>query len=312
MIAKFLPFVIFEVFIVAMFVGCGGISSNPVPHSNSGSYTPPKVIGNIRSTDVTESSGIAASRCQSNVFWTHNDSGDEAFIYAFDRTGESLGTWKIPNAENKDWEDIATFKDKAGKCFLFIGETGNNKLKRDKYLVYRILEPLIMPSDASSDRKKPLSTASADLLTFIYPDSDHDAETLMVHPNSGDIYVITKLVSGPAGVYRIKSSFNSADFLRAELVATIAVPAVPNGFLTGGDISPDGRRVIICDYSQAYELALPDGEADFDNVWKQAAEPIDLGKRKGGESICYGVDGGSIFATSEGRNSPIIEVTRRY
>lgn len=304
MIAKFSIFVIF----VCLFAGCSDLSSNSDATAHSSRYAQPKVVGTIESKDVTESSGIAASRCQSNVFWTHNDSGDEAFIYAFDSSGKSLGTWKIPNAENKDWEDIAAFKDKAGKCFIYIGETGNNKLKRDKFGVYRVAEPVVTPPDADSDRKNPLLTASADFIQFTYPDSDHDAETLMVHPVSGYIYVVTKLVSGPAGVYRLKPTFGDTNPQKAERVADLSVPAVPNGFLTGGDISPDGRRVIICDYSQAYEFSLPDGDSDFEDIWKQPAERIDLGKRKGGESICYSVDGTAIYATSEGRKPPVIEV----
>lgn len=133
----------------------------------------------------------------------------------------------------------------------------------------------------------------------------------MVHPKTGDIYVVTKRVSGPAGIYRLKPNFGLSDPQTAESVGEISVPAIPNGFLTGGDISPDGTRFVICDYTQAYEYSLPKGETDFAKIWKQPAETIDLGKRKGGEAICYTVDGSSIFATSEGKNSPIIEVVRK-
>ena len=47
---------------------------------------------------INESSGIAASRCQKNIFWVHNDSGDDAFIFAINAAGDDLGTWKIPGA----------------------------------------------------------------------------------------------------------------------------------------------------------------------------------------------------------------------
>ena len=89
------------------------------------------------------------------------------------------------------------------------------------------------------------------------------------------------------------------------------MPAVPNGYLTGGDISPDGQRVIICDYSQAYELVLAENAAGFDEIWRVKPVVVDLGERWQGEAVCYSVDGMSIFATSEGRNSPVIEVKRR-
>jgi len=81
--------------------------------------------------------------------------------------------------------------------------------------------------------------------------------------------------------------------------------------LTGGDISPDGRHAIICDYTQGYELSLPEGSANFDDIWRQTPEVVDLGKRPHGESVGYNADGTAVYATSEDDNAPIIEVKRR-
>lgn len=310
-ITKFSGFVIFIGVASCLFTACGFVSSNPAASNPNSQYGPPSVIGTIKSPDITESSGIAASRCQSNVLWTHNDSGDDAFIFALNSSGDHLGAWQVANAKNLDWEDIATSKDAAGKCFLYIGEIGDNKSKRREHTVYRVSEPLVVPAGSRSTRKDPLATADAESLSFRYPDFDQDAETLMVHPKSGDIYIITKRISGPAGVYRVKPEFTTGETQKAEQIAEISVPAVPNGLLTGGDISPDGRRIILCDYTRAYELVLPESAANFEDIWKQAPAPIEIGKRKGGESICYSVDGTSIFATSERRDSPVIEVKRR-
>ena len=310
-IAKFFAFVIPLASICFLFSGCAMISSNEREREASSPFDPPKVIGTIKSADITESSGIAASRCQRDVLWTHNDSGDDAFIFALDMTGQSLGTWRVQNAQNIDWEDIAAYKDKSGKCFLYIGEIGDNKTKRPEHAVYRFPEPVIKPSDAGADRKAPLLTEVAEVLRFDYPDFNQDAETLMVHPTTGDIYVVTKRVSGPAGVYRLRPDFGRESLTTAEKIAEISVPAVPNGFVTGGDISPDGRHVIICDYTRAYEWSLADGDAKFDKIWIQQPTPIDLGKRTIGEAVAYNVDGTAIFATSEKKNSPLIQTNRR-
>lgn len=310
-IAKFCFFVIFAAAISSISAGCYFVSSETgIPPSVS-HYEAPKVIGKIRSGDITESSGIAASRCRPDVLWTHNDSGDDAYIYALDLTGKSLGTWRIPNAKNIDWEDIAAFKDKGGKCYLYIGEIGDNKAQRPEHAVYRVVEPMLTPADASSTRSSPQTTANAEVTRFSYPDFDQDAESLMVLPGSGDIYVVTKRVSGPAGVYRLKGNFGRDDSQKAEAVGEVSVPSIPNGFLTGGDISPDGKRVIICDYSKAYEFTLPENSQRFDDIWKQTPETIDLGTRSVGEAIAYSVDGTSIFATSEKQGSPLIQVKRR-
>ena len=310
-IAKISGFVISLAVACVFFSACAFVASKTDQPASNPHYGPPKVVGTIKSKNVTESSGLAASRCQNNVLWTHNDSGDDAFIFAVNAVGDSLGTWKVPNAKNIDWEDIATYKDKGGKCFVYIGEIGDNKVQRHEHAIYRVPEPSIVPENANSTRKDPLTTANAETIGFSYPDYDQDAETLMVNPKTADIYVVTKRISAPAGVYRIKPDFGNQEVQKAEKVADISVPAIPNGLLTGGDISPDGRRVILCDYTEAYELSLPDAAVNFDDIWKQTPEPVELGKRKGGESICYSVDGNSIFAGSEGINSPIIEVKRR-
>jgi hypothetical protein len=98
--------------------------------------------------------------------------------------------------------------------------------------------------------------------------------------------------------------------VQAERVGEITLPAVPNGLLTGGAVAPDASRVIVCDYSAGYELQLG-GSNNFDDVWKQKPILIDLGDRKQGEAVTFTPDSRSIVATSEKRNSPVIEVTRK-
>lgn len=309
-IAKFFAFVIFPAVTTAFFSACAIVSSPDAGNEPNSHFGPPTVIGTIKSPDITESSGIAASRCQNNVLWTHNDSGDDAFIFAINLKGENLGTWKLPNAHNIDWEDIAAFKDKGGKCFLYIGEIGDNKAKREEHVIYRITEPKITMAASVTTRQSPLFTENAEILRFNYPDFNQDAETLMVQPKTGDIYVVTKRVSGPAGVYRLKPAFG-IETVKANKITEISVPAIPNGFVTGGDFSPDGQHVIICDYTRVYEWTSPENSSNFDDIWQQNPESIDLGSRKEGEAVSYNLDGTIIYATSEGKSSPLIEVKRK-
>ena len=270
-----------------------------------------KAVGRVASTDIKESSGIAASKCQDNVLWTHNDSGDGPFVFAMDKTGKDLGKWQVSSAENVDWEDIATFKDAAGKCFIYVGDTGNSsKEPRAEHRIYRFAEPTVAGAAPSSIKKEPLVTEAAQVLAFAYPDERQDSETLLVHPSTGEIYVVTKDRKRPANVYSLGSGFGG-QAIQAKKISDLSVPAIPNGFLTGGDIAANGRRVIICDYFAAYEFALPSGSSDFNEIWKQKPGVVDLGERKQGEAIGYSADGNSVFATSEGKNQPILEAKRR-
>jgi hypothetical protein len=68
--------------------------------------------------------------------------------------------------------------------------------------------------------------------------------------------------------------------------------------------------VALCDYFQGYELVLPAGSKDFNDIWKQKMTGFDLGKRKQGESITYRLDGKALLATSEEKQSPLIQVIR--
>ncbi|VAX19112.1 hypothetical protein MNBD_IGNAVI01-2275, partial [hydrothermal vent metagenome] len=64
-------------------------------------------MGIIESNEINEASGIAASRKNPGLFWTHNDSGDNARLFAFDSLGRHRGEFLLAGIQNRDWEDIA-------------------------------------------------------------------------------------------------------------------------------------------------------------------------------------------------------------
>ena len=308
-ITKIAAFVILSSFAI-IFSACENFTvdrGNVAAIDNDQIYAVPQIIGKISSKEIQESSGLAASRCRSDILWTHNDSGGGPFLYAIGLNGDRLETWKVSGAKNVDWEDIALRKNPDGNCYLYIGDIGNNTRQRDEFSIYRIAEPNATTRNTS--RRSPGETAATEMLRFSYPGSRHDAETLLVEPFSGSIYVVTKRISGSAGVYKLNPNFDPTKIQIAEKIADISVPAIPNGFLTGGDISSDGKHVVLCDYFSGYELSINDGQI-FDEIWKQQPVKFSLGKREQGESIAYSPDGNSVFATSELKDSPLIKVTR--
>ena len=316
-ITKIFSFVILTISFCSLFSGCFSISSSPSANDNradgnvSTRYGKAKIVGVIKTAEVTESSGIAASKCQPDVFWTHNDSDGGAFIFAVNSKGEKLGTWQVGNSKNTDWEDIVAFKDAAGECFLFIGDIGDNRRARESLTVFRVPEPAVSAADKTSSEKTPRYAESIEPIRFRYPDGSRDAETLLVHPQTGDFYILTKRLRGAASVYKLSKNYVPRRINQLEKIADFSVPAVPNGFLTGGDISPDGRRVVLCDYFSAYEIVLPETAKNFDDIWREKPLIVELGEREQGEAVCYSADGAAIYATSENANSPIIEVKRK-
>lgn len=278
-----------------------------------GPYGAPLVLGSLEDSRVTESSGIVASRLERDIYWTHNDSGDGPFLYAFDRRGKRRGVWRVTGAKNEDWEDISAGPGPLpGQPYLYLGDIGDNNERRAQVIVYRVPEPDATLAPADSTKGDPPATAAAEAIRLRYPDGKHDAETLMVHPLTGDLYIVTKTLLSNPNVYRAAAPLRTAGTTTLERIGTLNIPSLLGGFVTGGDISPDGRRVVICDYLQAYELELPEADRDrFDAIWKQPLKTIALGTRKQGEAICYSLDGGALLATSEGVHSPLIQVARR-
>ncbi|MEW6125583.1 MAG: hypothetical protein AB1757_00855 [Acidobacteriota bacterium] len=275
-------------------------------------YNPAVQLTTLENRTINESSGIAASHRNPGILWTHNDSGDDAFVYAFDKSGKNRGVFKITDAKAIDWEDLASWKDpKSGKAYLYLGDIGNNAKKRPFLTIYRVEEPKISERDSASSRQNPIPTAKAQAINLKYPDGNFDAETLMVHPATGDLYIITKIMGAAAKVFKLKAPFMQKEATLVQ-VGEVQVQNPMKGFFTGGDIAPDGRRVALCDYLSGFELSLPDTKGiEFDEIWKQPVKLINLGARKQGEAICYSADGKSLLATSEGAPCPLIEITRK-
>ena len=274
------------------------------------SYGPPATIATIKDESISESSGLAASRLTPGAYWTHNDDG--AFIYAFGNRGDSLGVFRVAGAEARDWEDIAAGPGpQADKPYLYIGDIGDNNSSRKEIVVYRIPEPPLTTATRKFNKTQPGTTEPAEAMRLRYPDGAHDAEALLVHPATGYIYIVTKVLIEDPSIYEAAPPFAEDKPITMTRIGTVHVPSLFGGVITGGSISPDGRLIALCDYFQGYELALPAGSENFNDIWKQKMASFDLGKRKQGEAITYRLDGKALLATSEGKQSPLIQVERR-
>src|SRR5687768_9679181 len=160
-------------------IGCGESASH---ESLQSEYSRPVVAGRIEAPDIKESSGLSASECQ-DVLWTHNDAGNGPLLFGMDLQGKHLGTWKVQHARNVDWESIATVKE-AGKCFLIIGDIGDNAENRSELEIYKVAEPAVSVETARSNSTNPLLTEPAQMMKFSYPDGSNNAETILVHPRT--------------------------------------------------------------------------------------------------------------------------------
>lgn len=279
------------------------------PTQSNPAYLPPRKIADLKDKAIKESSGLAASRTRPGGYWTHNDSGDGPFLYAFDVNGQRLGVWEVTGAKARDWESMAAGPGpKRNTSYLYIGDIGDNSGRRDELRIYRIPEPVITAGDAKTTKAKPAATGTAEVFLLRYPSGYHDSEALLVHPITGSIYIVTKVPIGNPRIYSAPAPLVPNVPIVLKDLGELSMPGWFNGVITDGAISPDGTRLALCDYRRGYELVLAKGERDFDSIWKQPLVMIDLGERKQGEAITYRLDGRALMATSERLPTPLIEI----
>ena len=252
-------------------------------------YGPTMKLCDLANAKVTESSGIAMSWSNPGVFWTHNDSGDDAVLYAFDIRGRDLGGFKLRGIRAVDWEDIATFKYR-GKNYILVGDIGDND-KRRAYC------QLVLAEDPRINLTKPDEGLKVEqVIRFTYEDGPRDCEALAVDPTLGKIYLVSKVLTegGAAGIYEldIPAQQSSRRYV-ARKIGSLDILGI-----TGMDISANGRKVVLVTYMYAFEYLRTANES-----WAQAfgAKPdiIPMPGRRQGEAICYSLNAKALVVTSE-------------
>lgn len=258
-------------------------------------------VGTVGHSLILEASGIAASRQNGGVLWVHNDSGGSARVFAMDVQGQDLGQYTITGASNRDWEDMAIGPGPVGgQDYLYLGDIGDNNADYGSIVIYRVAEPAV----SSTQAPVTVDLSGADTITLTYPDGARDAETLMVDPVNGDLYVVSKGESH-SRVYRVAAS----QLVNGATVAMEYKAQLPWGWATGGDISPDGQEIIIRGYVVASLWTRPGG-GDLWDAFAGPAVSIPLVADGQGEAIGFDADGLGYYTVAEGASAPIYYFAR--
>ena len=274
-------------------------------------YLPPTKLADLEDEEITESSGLAASRTSPGCYWTHNDAGNGPLIYAFDSQGHSRGVWRVTGATAEDWEDLSTGPGpKPDTNYLYIGDIGDNDGTRSEIVITEFPSlsfqtAIRFNSGAAKRNRKGRSH------TLALSRRSHNYEELLVHTRTGRIYLVVKEKSAKPGIYAADAPTGSGGVVTLARIGDVDMSGQSGALINGGAISPDGQRAALSDYTQGYEFVLPDANAPFDSIWKQPMRTVDLGKRKHGETVCYRLDGKALLATSERLPTPLIEIVRR-
>ncbi len=272
-------------------------------HLRCPQFSSGRILGYVKDNDLEEVSGMVASRKNPGTLWVHNDSGAKPRLHAVDYSGKYQGTFPLRGAELTDWEDIAIGPgERPDQWFLYISDLGANKTSRDHGVIYRVIEPEILPDQEDKARR----LNNVETYRVRYPDFPRipDSEALLVDPKDSRIYVVTKSRDLSPRVYRTPERLASGGENVLEFVGSLQFDGDAAGEITGGDFSLDGSKILLRTYSTAY-LWQRQGSQSVADALRKSPCKVRLKDAIQGESIAWAQWDLGFLTVSEGENEPI-------
>ena len=172
----------------------------------------------------------------------------------------------VTGATAIDWEDIAVGPCPQGSC-IYVGDIGDNSTNRATKTVYRFPEPALMPGQAATT----IAVTGVEAFPFSYPaglDFVHNAETLLVHPITGEMYVVTKENAGtPSTVFEFPQPLTPGASATLAKLAVLPFPVGSDPDISGGDIDPCGTSVLLRVGSVRAYVLMPAAGQGFDSAF---------------------------------------------
>ncbi len=246
---------------------------------------PWKPAGRYTHPPIRESSGIVASQQFEGVYWTLNDSGNPATLYATKLNGELIQEIMVRGSRNVDWEALGI--DEKGQ--LWLGEIGNNSRLRTDLKVVVVSEPNpYTENDAEVTASYP----------YQYPEENVDAEGLFI---AGGLPYIVSKEQTRAVLYRLPA-------LQADKRQTLVRVGefVDAKWVTGAGLSTDGTRLAVCTYDTLWvyhgDFAATNRLGDSGENLRRLvrSQPWVLPHSFAGEAVCFA--GESLVLTNEARD----------
>jgi hypothetical protein len=233
-------------------------------------------VGPVMMPEILEASGLAVSRRNPGLLWSHNDSGSAAILFALDTSGVVRARIHVPIV-TRDWEDISAARCPSGDC-LYIADIGDNGRARRQVQIYRVPEP------AAGDAE----TATPEVFNATYADGPHDAEAVFVV--DADLFIVTKDRRGD--VYRVTVPTSGSRELTLRRVAQLGLAAV-----TDAEASRDAASVVVRTSHEAVLYRSADLMRGVSAPYGRI--PLDGLREPQGEGVA--IDGNMLYLSSEGK-----------
>jgi hypothetical protein len=271
-----------------------------LPHvGDQPAFAPAQVAGVVTELVGRETSGIAASRRNADVFWVHND-GSANRIVAINTFGVALGAISFPGIDPTDIEDIAIGPGPvAGQNYIYLADIGDNDLTRTSLQIFRFAEPAISAT-STADQSVEIPAAAIETITLRYPPGvTVDAEALLVDPLTGDLYVLLK-EAPTSRVFRVPAASLAAG---ADVVMTFA-GTFAFSEPSGGDISPTGREILIRNEDRVRLYQRSEGQSVIQALLGTpiVVPVVGTPTEPNGEGIAFDRAGNHYYTISEGRD----------
>ena len=278
----------------------GANDAAPTSCSVCTNWGQPELLGKVTAAGLAELSGMAASWHNPGVLYVHNDR-NRPVIYALDGSAGLLTRLTLGGAVASDIEDIEVSRCPGGTC-IFAADIGNNITAREEFSIFRVTEPDVALGAPSADRTLP-----AERFAFRYADAPHNAESLIIDPGTGAVFIVTKVAAGqPSAAYKL-DSFELGKVNVATKIADLPVPKAGDQPATAGSAQPCGAGFLLRTGNTLYEFRIPAG-TPFIDAFHATPVVVPAGVEPQSEAVTYQPDGRGYYTTSEGANPPVNRV----
>ncbi len=296
--------------------GCADGSAEAADSLPPARCEPAVVVGELDPV-LQEASGLARDPHRQDLFWVHNDSGNEAVLYAVDASAALVGTVPVLISGDRDIEDLAIARCGELHC-AYIGDIGDND---GAYPFVRIHSaalpavPEVLAGTPARDAVSRLSpVAPRESWRLRYPDGPRDAEGLVVDDRRNEIAIISKGREGEVVLYGIgidELRRAAGEPVTLHRIGRLSVPvgASFSQLITAADLSPDRRTLALRSYMHLYLVPWA-GVFAQDTAIEPAVAPLLGALEPQGEGIAWGADGETLWLVSEGRGGRPPQLSR--
>ena len=247
-------------------------------------FYPAKDLGKI-SDKLKEASGLVESIKNPGMLWSLNDSGNDAEVFLINGQGKIQATYTVGKVVNRDWEDIALGPGPDPSVnYVYVGDIGDNNRNYDTKYIYRFPEPAL-----SGDKKVVID--SFDTIAFQLPKGPRDTETLMIDPQTKDLFIISKREDS-VHVYQSHFPFRKGINLMED------TGKYPFKLIVAGAFSSDGTEVLLKNYNKIYYWKREPNET-LTELLRRGAKRLTYEPEHQGEAIAWARDNSGFYTLSE-------------